>query len=797
MWKSLAETEIFTRSCPRPDCLERSFALSLFWKNAVYSRDYVTDKRWSELLVLSDAGSGYLQDLGDAAAKSIDGAALFQALFMTFFHHDIAFDWVASDLKSITDLLDAEVRDKKIYLPHRFGRLLYDRFNDLYKGNRTRDLPASDTATLLDGTPQGVYQVGTLVSGPLGLIHSQASRFVPPTRRLPLWHCSDTGCRALHDVTLVSPSVPVLKALDLMQLMLSRKLGRPSEWTPNLLKLHRRGNWEKGHPYFDLAALLGDSVVGVDRALLVEAALRGPNAQLLRDVLAARHIRKVARSSSPDELASRLSAEEQLQLLLVLPDAQIVDLVDHLVDSEEMKLAPGEIRRTIKTPTSLPNDTPSEIGALGLRTVGHNPVVSLCDAIWRGYQNADITDELAWKLRSLPGNSILDNLVAYVRTRGPGDALSHLVLTSHDVTSFICQQLGLCIEGANQEEAKIASRLLWKLGFNPPVFDDFIQRFESRLNSFRETTMSVTPARTEDEREQIRSIGVNLFVSVEDFLDRLIVYNVWLVAADHFLSTGFSFDLSRARSEVARARAVRLRARRLKVVWNTHGENPLGTLLRYLHESVRWMEGLPERDKDSVLRPKTDLPFFAEDTRRRFPFEHTELWADCETDELRRYIGGYKQIVRLLAQADLAAVRNGLDHHRDSLQFPSCDAMLACATRVSEALALADLHRYIPKVFWLQKMTRDRFGLTEYEFRDYRGRIFTLFGPRMVAGLPSLDYSAPVLISPANLLGLPNAQLAFTLAQSTEYSRYWDGYPRRRQIPHVVAAQESAEASAG
>jgi len=50
-------------------------------------------------------------------------------LFGCFYHHDLIIDWSQTDISAISDLLDAELRDGKCKLPHRYGRLLYDRFN--------------------------------------------------------------------------------------------------------------------------------------------------------------------------------------------------------------------------------------------------------------------------------------------------------------------------------------------------------------------------------------------------------------------------------------------------------------------------------------------------------------------------------------------------------------------------------------------------------------------------------------------------------------------------------------------
>ena len=114
--------------------------------------------------------------------------------------------------------------------------------------------------------------------------------------------------------------------------------------------------------------------------------------------------------------------------------------------------------------------------------------------------------------------------------------------------------------------------------------------------------------------------------------------------------------------------------------------------------------------------------------------------------------------------------------------------MLASASRLQEALEQADKGRLLPKLYWLHGRTSNRFGMVEYEYRDYAGRVFTAYGPSTVSGLPRHLYDHPVVIAPGNLIGYPNANLMFRLKEKSEFSTYWEGYPRRRTISAEGAA---------
>src|SRR5262249_27415612 len=155
-----------------------------------------------------------------------------------------------------------------------------------------------------------------------------------------------------------------------------------------------------------------------------------------------------------------------------------------------------------------------------------------------------------------------------------------------------------------------------------------------------------------------------------------ISYNCWLLGSDHFLATQFVYDYVEARKSVAEHLGTEIADPEISFRWSAGGDNALGTLMRYVQESVAWMEGLLLREIESLARAPSDLPHFAGDAYRSFPFRHTSLWADCDRKELADYVQNYKSISKQLAQSSLSAVRNGLDHKRDRDSFPSADSLL-------------------------------------------------------------------------------------------------------------------------
>ena len=794
MWRSIAEVETILKDVSSPERLERFSALALFWEQAVFQGDYRSDDRWEEMLVPTDAGKSCMADLSEIR-KRYPSADFYLALFGQFYYHDILFDWQRSNVEEIAALLENEMLAERVRFPDLFGRGLYERFNDAQHGSKTEHLDPADAARLLDGTANGVYQLGTLVTGPLGLLESEEARFVPPTLNLPLWHCSDTGCRWPHYVELRPWPTPLTQARRSIREALESSHGPPSEWSKPLAWLHRGAPPGRYRAYYDIVALLADCVVGSERTALLAAALRGPSAATVRQGLSKRPRTKESTAGSPEEIAERLAPGEQLQLLALMPDRLLVRLIDDSISEGAICVTLGEVRTPQQAPPPLSyRDSGSEISALGVRSSKGNPVVNLTSLIWRAYAERGAHGSLRFQLRAGPEDVLQESLVSFIRTQGPERAVRDLLLSNEDATNFLCEQLGLRILPTVLDDPRTVNVILWKLGAHVPQYDEVIPRFQQRLSRFKRAVLEASPLDSETLREGVREAGVNLFVSVEEFLDRLLAYNVWVLASDHFLGTEFRFDTSQARLAVGTVLGQELQSQDKTIVWSIDGENSLGVLLRYLAEAVRWMSALPEKDRASLLRPAQDLPHYSDDVRYSFPFVHSALWADSHSNGLRSYVEGFSRIVKLLDQGQLPLVRNGLDHWREPTRFPKSDAMLACEAYLTDAMRSASDARYFPRVFWLHRVTSDRFGQVMYELRDCKGEPLGLNGPPFVLALPDIEVGSPLLVAPGRLLEVPNAQILFTICEPNEYRQYWRGYPRRRKLRPAERGTEFNEA---
>lgn len=780
MWKSSVEIKEILKNTGGIEKLEQLYSLSVFWGNAIYPESYLADKRWSSLLKKTPYGETIINDIIKDHSEE-EEADFYLALFAKFSHHDFIFDHNTSDIPGIRDLLEQEVLTEKIRYPYRFGRCLYDRFNNLFQTERVEHLLSEDAIRLLEGTPKGVYQVGNLTIGPLGLIDSLEPRIIYPSKQLPLWHCADTGCNAIHHVTLVNPPTPILRISRATNQQLHDLLGPQSDWKSELKWFHRESRSKYDEKYSTIIELIADCIPGKERTALMTYALKGGQKHILRETISKLSKNRSKVEGSADDIAEKLTPEEQLQILMTLNNSLLIEYIDELVSKKIIKIPLGE-RRTPKFVSSgRSHDERAELSSLGTRSISRSAVINLSSLIWNAYEAQNIANELEWKLRQAGGKSTRESLFKFIREMGPETTVRDLILSSSLITKSICNQVKLSLTHITANDDVSIERILWKIGFDPKEFDDLLKRLKQRLIDFNEKVLSATPIESENARETIRSSGVNLFVSLEDFLDRFISFNIWLLSDDHFVSNRFHYDVNAARKSVSEILGSPLNNEGVITIWSTKGDNSLGVLLRYLSEATAWIESLEEKQREEVKRSDTELPHYYDDSLRTFPFRHTQLWADSEPSELAKYKDNFLTISRLIQQADLAFIRNGIDHHREEHLFPTADKMLACVVRLQQAIESSDILRYFPKPFWLTHSTDDRYGIMEYTYADYTAKELKIFQPSVAAGLPGPAYEHPVVIAPNNLLGYPNSQLMFWIRERSDYSQYWDGYPIKRK----------------
>src|SRR5205085_1747081 len=141
-----------------------------FFVGCLLGDEYEPDNEYLSLIGLTPYGSEF-EAATQANNPDLTAAEIRLAIFGVFGLDMPLVDVESSDVAAVHRTFSSEITNGKIRFPWIYGRLLHDRYFELWGGQR-QSLGAADSRALLDGTPQGVFQLGELVVGPLGLLRS-------------------------------------------------------------------------------------------------------------------------------------------------------------------------------------------------------------------------------------------------------------------------------------------------------------------------------------------------------------------------------------------------------------------------------------------------------------------------------------------------------------------------------------------------------------------------------------------------------------------------------------------------
>jgi hypothetical protein len=769
--------------------ISRLFAVHRFLYGAAPKKDVVSSSRFEDTLVVSKYAETILSRIDISAYTKRDIA---MACAIAFFHQDFLIDVERSDDIQSLALVGDELARGNLFLPQRLGRKLYDKFNSFPDKGRVERLEANDVDALLEGSEQGAYQVVDYVAGPLGVLKSAEQRFLPPDIRLPLWHCEDPGCLTLHSVSLIKHRHPAYVLAAKIREAARQIEGPASEWRRALGTLQFGSFSEKRKDYYDIPVLVAEGLSASERAILLTDALEGNLSASLRATLRNASGGIEIERSNANSIAARLSENQTLQLMMTLSDAALVKLIDDATLKHRIKIPATEARKPKHTaPRVSQYDSSCTLSVFGVRSDRKRPILYLSSTIWDEYESAGQLPDLVWRCQMESATPRRGMPVEYMRTHTPHDVVKNLILPSRPITLAIAKKVQLELM-PGEPESELIGRFLWKFGFTLPRYDQKYRRLRHQLELLRQEAVKAPVRLSADDRDLIRSKGVNAFVSMENFVEELISFNVWLLSSDHF-SSRFEYRFEDAAARVSKILGESREAGQQSFVWNSSGGQTLGALLVYARAAAEWMQKLTTADRESVKKNSSDLPFFAINQIRPFSLLHYELWADAHIGELNDYAKQFDLIVTQLERSRIAEIRNGLDHFREEDKFPSTDNIIACERRLTDAINMADVHRFIPKAFWLTQTSKDEFGKEKYVFEDYNGQKLDLSGPAVVSGLRTPKFSEPRIVPYGNLLGYPNSELTLRLTEESSYSKSWENYPRRRNYRIAEISSVDAE----
>ncbi len=772
------------------------FTAAQFSRLCIRSDTYTAPERLRDLVVETPAGAEFRKDCL-RSQEGLTEADATLALLQAFYHHDLFVEPERCDAAGLYELLNNEVIAGQIRYPWVYGRVLYDRFSALFP-NKTESLTHAETLQLMEGTPIGVFQLHDSVIGPFGILRSKCHRTLEPTITAALWHCSDPACSTLHSVKLRSGSPPVLKGMREAETSWSRRLGPPCEWTSFFYLLLRPvGAWYDHLNTSKLPWLVANALDPTELTHLVARILETDGKDLRTRLPQAKRFQNLF-IGSPTTVSERLDVAQRLQLVLLATDSEIIDALEYLIERRDILVPPTEMRDPVfsRSASGWFDPTP-QISDLGVRLYSKSSGYALGhlkSVVQKVYSTPEDQEALRWKLRHASGSSLDEKLMSFLYQADLEAVVSSLFFDtpSRLAQVFAALRYGrFAVPDSPSEERRTIRKLIWSFGFGTYSFPDGNQKFWERLRSL-EAEAKVLAGMTEEAKEKLRSIAVNVFVSVEELLDASLAFIGWVLLEDHYSKTKFRFNVDEARQFVAG----RLNARGA-AQYDATGKNTLYPLVVGL-DTIAAMcaeyRALP--DYSEYVKPDEECPGYACNAVHPFPLRHTVFMMDLRAEDVDHLINGLRTITKDLTKADLMAIRNRMDHQRPD--FPSRSEISDMCAVLGRVVTFMEDSGICPLLYRRKRQIMDGYGRGEMVFERYNGREVSISWPPLTSFLPKPN--TPQTLVPGLRFGSPAELVRFRYHETSAYVRLWSGYPTRttrtRQTSKTAASPDPVDVRA-
>ncbi|CAN02987.1 hypothetical protein [Clavibacter michiganensis] len=748
--------------------------------DCIISDDYSIADELNSAVALSPKGISLKDRLIRRDEIPVKEAHLMCAL--TVGHKDIFIDIDATDVDQLRDAINKQLLERRIRFPYSQGRTLYDSYGALFEDEKDV-LTVDETFKLLNTLPFGVYQYGTNVLGPYGIMQSRSSRSVQFDRRVPAFHCSKPTCYAVHPVRLTtSYEAKINGEREKLHKYLDQTSADAADWWGLALEIvNFRASYYGDHRSGTLAALIGDCLSDAELNSLLMFLLDETKGSYRNAV---EHVLPAGRA---EDMIRALARPEMMQLVLVAEESWLAKGLDKLVRNNLIIVPKGEIRRPVTNRRSHSGafDLVPELGHHGVRFVSSDPGLAslrerkLLDKLYLRDSGTD-TEELDWQLRGFDSDDLDERLENFFRSTDPRAAIKRMVLARKTNMIAACEEVGI-EDGSSLSDDALVETILWKLGFDVrfesdphKYFWDLHQRISVLTQSSRISGIG--------ESETFRGVASSFFTELEGILTDSLAFSTWVLLNDHTSSSfPFAYD-----NEMDRFTGFAL-------LQEAHEQSPndaeqfqfnsdrheLFTLIRgfgVLGKELERLQGQQEYHR----RPADEFPSYDGKTElKTYLFARTIPFLNLTISAQERLKSGLAEISALMVSVEVNQVRNDYSHYRRT--SPEIDKMakaldaVGSAVRVIENLGLARL------LCSPTEVQVDAWGRSRHKFAGPRSTEYMFARPSRYdwMGLPGL-YSPQFIVRSASFAE-PNEVLRITQRFDSDFSRMWSNYPSRRQ----------------
>ncbi len=760
--------------------------------HSIITSDFKASDELNRAILLSDSGKKLRHQLVANESVETKDANLLCLLSLT--HVDPLIDIERIDLSKLEEAISDMIRDKRILFPMVFGRDLYDEAVRIAPEER-RELKHGDTMRLLQDKPQGVFHDGRFLIGPFGMWRLGFERNLYPSTDIPLQHCSDIACSAVHRVALsTSREAGENQHRPAASRVLRQFSAEPSDWSGFASDLvEDRYNPYEINDLSTLPFLLGDGLHDKELRTLLKRVWESSQGRT-RDWAV-----KFGLRGDVSKWAPGLDRASLLNLLLTEPDGFLAEVLDQVVRSGAIIVPDGEVRKPVVNHRERSGgwELRSELSGMGYRVMPGNSAVTLLrlTSLARSMFDSSSPDEmndLAWLLRERPGATAEERLEGFLRTASPRDILSTLVLSRESNAKKAAEVLGLAYDG---DDETFLDTLLWKLGFAPRRRPDVRDNYWTNHTAL-ERFVVTAPAVTDSTEEALRAVVSNYSVALERHLFDSLVFATWALLTDHATSgRPFEFHVKSARKFAIETLNGSVE-RKEGVGRNDLSDRPeLRQLVQGFLRLSNHLEYLRLRESD-FLRDTEDFPRFVKQTDlQRFPFAHTIPYLDLTAASQVNLRSTLRDVSTKLNDSGILRARNGLLHAEGEQRTPTAREVNAALDEARTVLRSLEEIGCVRATFEVVSSETDRWGRQSTLLRA-NGTDIRVVGPSSyeLLGMPSLH--SRVYLMQGAVFAAPNEMLRFREGFDSLYAKYWNNFVHRPEPANPSSAAQLPDSGA-
>lgn len=770
----------------------RLYAIRWLFNGGVVATGYKPDEKLKDIINLTDEG----EKLASIIEKEISGIKVEEvrlALFSKFYHLDLLVDAYNTVPEKVQEILSDDLLHGRIRYPSVYGRSLYDRFYEMFPEIRVDNLPYDDTMKLLENQPQGILQIMDFVTGPFGILRSNSNRYIVPSLEVPLWHCPDPSCTAIHSVRLNKGECKFLDTVRFLNRYCEKTYGPSSQWYYFFREQGITDNYYYGDINLsNLPILLEEAFSARELQSILEELLR-QNSREMREIFPKNDNLKELFSGSAEKISKSMNKPKCLQLILLMSDEQVARAIEELINKGIIMIPTTEVRKAIITEYKADwFDTQCEVSQFGIRSITEESGIGpkrLKRLIQEVYEETNDIEQLKWSLRHIEGETINQKLDRYIDSEDPKEVVKNLILISEDKIkkTFEIIKYGIFeIPDSKVKEEYLIDKLLWKLGFNIKVYPAEQKIFGERFARLNEV-VSISDEYGEYEKEQIRSVGVNFFVSLEEILDMSLSFTTWVLLSDHFGITNFRLNLDVAcdfMSSTLTGRKVGTN----EIVFQKNGKNTLYPLIQGFRILADMCKEIRENGEKKFRRSESELPgYFGKTQIQLFPFTHKKLILDLNQNDYDKIVGILSEVTTVLEKGNICDIRNRIDHGgRDFPRRTEIEEALNATKRIIDKIEEVGI---CPLVYLMSRLEVDGYMRGFAVFKNYKGmEIQVKIGTQFEAcKLPAPE--GYLVIFPEIHMDDTTEILRFKIEEKSDFTDIWKDYPKRK-IEEIVKTKD-------